>query len=289
MFVLIMHSISCRHAAVRDGGKRSEFRKNALIGLILAVTFGLGWIFGLLGTTSLPPEVRLPNVYLFTILVGTQGLLTFVLRVLRSQDVRNEWKKWFYTLTCRLGSDAQSSHHKNKHHHVQGSSSDSYRRERHLVSTSSTYPSTTTLSTEASDTLRSRGYNSHRAVQHQLDSLTEEVDATIDEPPAAIPQVRKLMVIQNRQVTDTLDLHQSGVLPLAASQLQLSLPLSPPNAMSLPGQQPQPIEQRAVVFENAEVSGGQDSPDNADSWSEWIEGDAEVTETIFFNFSAETN
>ena len=185
-----------------------------------------------------------------------------------------------------MGSYAQSSHHKNKHHHVQGSSSDSYQRERRLVSTSSTYPpKSTTLSTEASDTLRSRGYNSdtiRRAVQHQLDSVTEEVDATIEEP---IPQVRKLMVIQNRQVTDTLDLHQSGVPPLAASQLQLS----PENAMSLPGQQPQLIERRAVVFENAEVSGGQDSPDNADSWSEWIEGDAEVTETIFFNFSAETN
>ena len=190
-----------------------------------------------------------------------------------------------------MDSYAQSSHHKNKHHHVQGSSSDTYQRERHLVSTSSTYPpkSTATLSTEASDTLRSRGCNSHRAVQHQLDSLTEEVDATIDEPPAAIHQVRKLMVIQNRQVTDTLDLLQSGVPPLAASQLRLSLPLSPPNAMSLPGQQPQLIEQRAVVFENAEVSCGQDSPDNADSWSEWIEGDAEVTETVFFNFSAETN
>ena len=166
MFVLIMHSISCRHTGTKDGGKKNEFRKNALIGLILAVTFGLGWIFGLLGTTSLPPAVSLPSVYLFTILVGTQGLLIFVLRVLRSQDVRNEWKKWFY----RMKSHKQSSHQKNKHHHMQGSGSDTLQRDRYHITSSAYPPKSTTLTTEVSDTLHSRGYYSDtlcRAAQHR--------------------------------------------------------------------------------------------------------------------------
>ena len=183
-----MHSISCRHTNTEDGSKKSEFRRNALIGLILAVTFGLGWIFGLLGTTSLPDAVRLPSVYLFTILVGTQGLLIFVLRVLRSNDVRNEWKKWFYTLTCRMDSYSKSSHLKAKRSDLQGSSSGALRREQRHISTKST-----TLTLDSSGTLHSRGYSSDtlcRAVPHQLDSVTEEVDATVEEPLAIFLFVR---------------------------------------------------------------------------------------------------
>ena len=282
-----MYSISCRPTARKEGVSKSEFRKNALIGLILAVTFGLGWIFGLLGTTSLPDAVRLPSVYLFTILVGTQGLLTFVLRVLRSPDVRNEWKKWFYTLTCRVDSYIQSSHRKGKQHQVKSSSSDTLRRERHRISTLGS----TTLTSGSSDTLHSRGHYSdtlHRTSQHQLESVIEEVDATIEEPPATIPQVRKLTVIENRQITDDVDLHELGGPTPVRSELEPSIP-SP--ELTLPAQQLQPIRQTAFVLENTQMDSEPGSPnntDNSESWSEWIEGDAEVTEAVFINFSAET-
>ena len=283
-----MYSISCRPTARKEGVSKSEFRKNALIGLILAVTFGLGWIFGLLGTTSLPDAVRLPSVYLFTILVSTQGLLTFVLRVLRSPDVRNEWKKWFYTLTCRVDSYIQSSHQKGKQHQVKGSSSDTLRRERHHRSTLGS----TTLTSGPSDTLRSRGHYSdtvHKTSQHQLESVIEEVDATIEEPPATIPQVRKLTVIENRQIVDDVDLHDSVAPAPDTRELEPSIPMSP--ELTLPGQQLQPTRQTAFVLENTQMDSEQGSPnntDNSESWSEWIEGDAEVTETVFINFSAET-
>ena len=266
-----MHSISCRHTNTEDGSKKSEFRRNALIGLILAVTFGLGWIFGLLGTTSVPDAVRLPSVYLFTILVGTQGLLIFVLRVLRANDVRNEWKKWFYKLTCRMDSYSKSSHPKAKHSGLQGSSGATLQGEQHHISTKST-----TLTSDSSGTLHSRGY-----------SMTEEVDATLEELPATFPQVRKLTVIENRQIADSLDLHESGVPALVTSELlEPSIPLSPLTALS--GQQLQSIRQRAVVFGNIQVDCEEDRPDNADSWSEWIEGDVEATETVFYNFGTET-
>ena len=320
MFVAIMYSVSCRHTTGKDGTSVSEVRKNATIGLILAVTFGLGWIFGLLGTSSLPIAVSLPSVYLFTILVGTQGLLTFVLRVLRSHDVRNEWKKWFYALTCRKDSFPKSSHQNPNLRHMQGSSSDTVRRGR--PHTSTFRPGSTSLTSESSDTLRSRGHHSdtmHRAIQlHQLESVTEEVESIIEEPPATIPQVRKLTVIENRHIADDLesgaalvtsqlesiieeppaaipqvrkltvienrqitDDLESGTPVLVTSQLEPSVPLSPALTQEL-----QPIRQKT---ENLQVDCGEDSPDNtADTWSEWIEGDAEVTETIFINFSAET-
>ena len=287
MFVVIMHSILCRHTARKDSASKSEFSwKTAMIGLILAVTFGLGWIFGLLGTTSLPDAVRLPSVYLFTILVGMQGLLIFVLRVLRSHDVRTEWKRWFYALTCRMESYIQSSRRRTTHHHAQGSSSDTSRSEGHHRSTFR--PRSTTLTSESSDVQHSRHYSSdtlHRAAQHQLESLSEEeVDATIDEPLVTIPQVRMLTVIENRQIADGLDFHESDA-PVT-SELEPSIPMSP--ELTLPGSQLQLIRQRAVAFENIQTDYGENSSDDADSWSEWIEGDAEATETVFFNFSADT-
>ena len=278
MFVAIMYSVSSRRITGKDGTSKNEVRKNAMIGLILAVTFGLGWIFGLLGTTSLPREIRFPSVIVFTILVGTQGLLIFVLRVLRSSDVRNEWKKWFYTLTCR-----KDSHQNRNLRHMQGSSSDTVRRGR--PHTSTFRPGSTSLTSESSDTLRSRGHHSdtmHRAVQlHQLESVTEEI---IEEPPVTIPQVRKLTVIENKHIADDLGLHESAPV---TSQLEPSAPLSP--VLTLLSQELQP---RTIVLENARVDCVDDSadnaPDNADSWSELIEGDTEVTETVFVNFNAET-
>ena len=92
VFVLILLSI-CSRAAT------SECIQDALSGLILAVTFGIGWIFGILGTTSLPNTVRLACLYVFTILIGIQGLLTFVLRVLGQPEVLDELKELFHSLT----------------------------------------------------------------------------------------------------------------------------------------------------------------------------------------------
>jgi len=116
--------------------------------------------------------------------------------------------------------------------------------------------------------------------------LSEEGDATIDEPLVTIPQVRMLTVIENRQIADGLDFHESRAPAPVTSELEPSIPMS--SELTLPGSQLQLIRQRAVAFENIQTDYGEDNSDDADSWSEWIEGDAEATETVFFNFSADT-
>ena len=63
--------------------------------------FGLGWAFGLIGTSSLPSGVYIPAQYIFSIFIGGQGVLIFVLHTVRSADAREEWKRWWYMITCR--------------------------------------------------------------------------------------------------------------------------------------------------------------------------------------------
>jgi len=74
--------------------------------------------------------------------------------------------------------------------------------------------------------LHSRGHYSdtlHRTSQHQLESVIEEVDATIEEPPATIHQVQKLTVIENTQTADDVDLHVSSAPAPDPSELKPSM------------------------------------------------------------------
>ena len=93
----------CRHAAsTKTGGtRRRTIISHLLIAAILSLLFGLGWAFGFIGTTSLPPSVYVPAQYIFSIFIGIQGVLIFILHAIRSADSREEWKRWWYTLTCR--------------------------------------------------------------------------------------------------------------------------------------------------------------------------------------------
>ena len=76
--------------------------------MVLSINFGLGWIFGLLATSQFPEPVYLTFVYLFSIFVGTQGVLIFVLHCARSKDARKTWKMWFYVLCrCKSPHDAK--------------------------------------------------------------------------------------------------------------------------------------------------------------------------------------
>ncbi len=103
MFILIMVSL-IRHAAKSaDVTKtnRSAILRHVLIAIILSLLFGLGWAFGLIGTSSLPEEVYIPAQYIFSIFVGLQGVFIFVFHTIRSPDAREEWKRWWYTATGR--------------------------------------------------------------------------------------------------------------------------------------------------------------------------------------------
>ena len=109
MFVVIMVAL-CMHtrrtAAMtgKDSNIKSMIAKHLLIAVVLSLLFGLGWAFGLIGTSSLPREAYLPAQYIFSIFMGLQGVLIFFFHAVRSPDAREEWKKWWYFATCRRGS-----------------------------------------------------------------------------------------------------------------------------------------------------------------------------------------
>ena len=98
MFFFIMYSI-CKHTQssgdTKDKNKLASVKKNATIAFTLAVVFGLGWGIGLVATSGPVRELTFTFQILFSLLVGLQGLLIFILHGIRSKDVRKLWKQWF--------------------------------------------------------------------------------------------------------------------------------------------------------------------------------------------------
>ena len=101
MFIVIITSL-CRHAAKRETADfNSVVTRQLFIAIVLSLLFGLGWAFGLIGSSSLPSGVSITGQYIFSIFIGFQGVLIFFLHAVRSTDVREEWKRWWYWITCR--------------------------------------------------------------------------------------------------------------------------------------------------------------------------------------------
>ena len=97
MFIFIMASI-CKHRKGADHENRNKvdlIRKNVVIALTLATMFGLGWGIGLAATSGPIRELSFTFQIIFSILVGLQGTLIFVLHGIRNKDVRNTWKLCF--------------------------------------------------------------------------------------------------------------------------------------------------------------------------------------------------
>ena len=84
-------------------------RKNAIIAFTLAILFGLGWGFGLVASGTPSEEATFTLQLLFTIFVGCQGILIFVLHGIRKAEARDEWKKWCSIVTCRRSKVVKSS------------------------------------------------------------------------------------------------------------------------------------------------------------------------------------
>jgi hypothetical protein len=99
MFVLIMISI-CGHtqapvADKKEGSKIKTMQTHFTIAATLAVVFGLGWALGLAATSLPVKELTLTFQILFSIFVGVQGVLLFLLHGVRNQDIRKTWMKCF--------------------------------------------------------------------------------------------------------------------------------------------------------------------------------------------------
>ena len=113
MFAIIVTSILKQRRGSSKMQSRSRLhRENLIIALSLAVMFGLGWGFGLLATSYPVEEVTTTFQVLFSIFVGAQGALLFLLHGIRSADARRVWKGWatsFSTAATRLRSTASPS------------------------------------------------------------------------------------------------------------------------------------------------------------------------------------
>ena len=89
-----MRSVFKLNTKSTNPDKLQEAKKKAFIAIGLATVLGLGWGFGLLATSSDLRGLTLAFQIIFSIFVGCQGLLLFVLHGLRSAEARKEWKLW---------------------------------------------------------------------------------------------------------------------------------------------------------------------------------------------------
>ncbi len=104
LFLIVMASLIRRFYRnikmnYSERNRMKEVRNLIVIGTSLSVLFGLGWVFGLLAQIPQPILSSIAQ-YIFSVCVGFQGTLIFVLHGLRSADVRRVWKQWFYKMMC---------------------------------------------------------------------------------------------------------------------------------------------------------------------------------------------
>ena len=101
MYIIILTSVyKNRHKSSKmmelSSSKKfniKEHLKNIVIAVTLAIVFGLGWGLGLLSTSYPVEELTWTIQFIFSLFVGTQGILLFTLHGICNSDVRNFWKQ----------------------------------------------------------------------------------------------------------------------------------------------------------------------------------------------------
>ena len=82
----------------KENTKIAQTKRLAIIAFGLSVVFGLGRGLGLAATSTDAKEVTFVFQVIFSVFVGSQGILIFILHGLRSTDARLVWKTWFSCL-----------------------------------------------------------------------------------------------------------------------------------------------------------------------------------------------
>ena len=111
IFILIFISLLCRPNVRKETSNNGNLRKlkeNFMIALGLSLLFGMGWAIGLLASSDLPPAVRSPAEWIFTVVNAFMGVYLFVLYVLRSPEARKLWKRWLLCQCKSKGYDISS-------------------------------------------------------------------------------------------------------------------------------------------------------------------------------------
>ena len=103
MFVIILVAVLRHRNRSSEASKWKKAVKNISVSLMLATMFGVGWIFGVLGSPALGFGDVVEGVFQYTFIAvaGFQGFMFFLLFPCRSKHAREVWKKWFYYATCR--------------------------------------------------------------------------------------------------------------------------------------------------------------------------------------------
>ena len=98
-------------------------RQQLIITVTLSILLGLGWGIGLLATQDIHSNKTVRDLFaaLFVITTAFHGLFIFIMHCLRSKEVRNTWKRWFYGATGKDFNELTSSAFFAKHKkHVPG-------------------------------------------------------------------------------------------------------------------------------------------------------------------------
>ena len=108
-FVIIVSLL--RKSAVKKRDNISFVREQVVIVTTLSFLFGLGWGIGLFVTQDIHNSKVVRDLFagLFVIFTAFHGFFTFIFQCLRSKDVRNLWKKWFFGATGKDFSEFTSS------------------------------------------------------------------------------------------------------------------------------------------------------------------------------------
>ena len=96
----------------RKNNKNITFvRQQLIITVTLSILLGLGWGIGLLATQDIHTNKSVRDLFaaLFVITTAFHGLFIFIMHCLRSKEVRNTWKRWFYGVTGKDFNELSSS------------------------------------------------------------------------------------------------------------------------------------------------------------------------------------
>ena len=100
IFFIIIVSLHKNFKSKKDN-KKAFFNQELIIAITLSVLFGLGWGIGLLATQEIYTNKTVRDLFaaLFVIITAFHGLFIFIMQCLRSKEVRNDWKRWFFGIT----------------------------------------------------------------------------------------------------------------------------------------------------------------------------------------------
>ena len=105
MFIIIIVSLLKKnfHSTIKtkDNINITFVCQQLIITVILSIFLVLGWGIGLLATQDIHTNKTVRDLFaaLFVIITAFHGLFIFIMHCLRSKEVRNTWKRWFFGVT----------------------------------------------------------------------------------------------------------------------------------------------------------------------------------------------